>query len=118
MRLLAVAGMVVALCFASCGNDGATEKFIVASEQANCTGVVPQKCLLIKKEPAGDWEFWYSGIKDFEYERGYEYVIKVRKEVLEDVPADRPSFIYVLDKVVSREKKTSANLPPSAERSN
>lgn len=113
MKRLILLGIAIILSFASCRDNSAVEKFIVASEQANCTGVAPQKCLLIKKDAAGDWEYWYSGIRGFDYERGYEYVIKVRKEEVPNAPADRGSFEYVLDKVVSKERKESANLPPS-----
>lgn len=113
MRGIIVLGLAVMLSFASCGKKSDIEKLVVASEQANCMGVVPQKCFLIKKDGVGDWEYWYSGIKGLDYERGYEYVIKVRKEKLENAPADHSSFIYVLDKVVSKKQKESDNLPPS-----
>lgn len=113
MRIFTLLSMAVLISFTSCGGGVDTEQFVIASEQANCMGVAPQKCLLMKKSMTDDWEFWYSGIEGFEYERGYEYVIKVRKKEIANPPADRASFVYVLEKIVSKERKESANLPPA-----
>ncbi len=89
----------------------ATFQLTIASQQADCTGVAPQKCLLIKKDGQKDWEFWYSGIEGFKYEEGNEYVLEVKEEKVDNPPADASSLKYVLVKEISKQKKTSDNLP-------
>jgi len=100
------------LFLASCNSKSNVETITVASDYGDCVGLVPQKCLLIKFEGKSDWEFWYSGIDEFNYEPGYEYVLEVKKETLPDpVPADRSSIKYVFVKEVSKTQKKSENLP-------
>ncbi len=97
---------------AACNNNkDYTETFIVASREGDCVGVAPQKCLLIKKDGHSDWEFFYGPIKGFDYREGYEYVIRVRKDILDDAPADRSSFEYTLVKVISKTRKDSEGIP-------
>lgn len=95
----------------ACGDKTETEELVIASEQTDCVGVSPQKCLLIKREGSDTWKYWYSGIEDFDYEPGYEYVIQITKETIENPPADISSVQYKLYKLVSKEKKDSENLP-------
>ena len=84
-----------------------TEKLTIASETADCVGVGPQKCLLIKRSGNESWELWYSGIQGFTHEKGYEYVVKIRKEEVKNPPADASSVKYVLKRIVSKTKKDS-----------
>lgn len=86
-------------------------KLTIASEQVDCTGVGPQKCFLIKKEGETDWNFWYSGIREFNYEPGFEYVIEVKVEKVENVPADASSIIYTFVQEISKTQKQSENMP-------
>lgn len=93
--------------------DASIVTYTIASRQGDCVGVAPQKCMLIKKEGAEGWEFFYSNIEGFQYEPGYEYVLKVREEKKNPVPADASSIKYVLVKEVSKVKKNSEYLPES-----
>lgn len=95
---------------AACGDKG-TETITVASDQADCTGVAPQKCLLVKREGADRWEFWYTGIEGFDYRPGYEYVLEVRAETVDRPAADQSSIRYTLVREVSKTRKTSENMP-------
>lgn len=105
---LFVAGMLVT----SCSTDKNIGKMRIASAQADCVGVGPQKCLLIKPEGQQKWEFHYGTIEGFNYEPGYEYVIEVRKEEVPNPAADQASFKYVLVKEISKIQKQSESLPP------
>lgn len=89
-----------------------TEQLTVASAQGDCVGVAPMKCLLVKKDGQTDWEFFYNQIEGFNYEPGYEYVVEVRTEKIENPAADQSSLKYTLVNVVSKTEKTSENLPP------
>ena len=95
----------------SCTNKTNTVLYTIASQNADCTGVGPQKCLLIKKGDAKDWEFFYSNIEGFTYEPGYEYQLEIKEEKRENVPADASSIRYTLVKEVSKVNKISENLP-------
>ncbi|MDN3706765.1 DUF4377 domain-containing protein [Myroides ceti] len=92
-------------------STGNVHDYIIASQQADCTGVAPQKCLLVKKGNATEWEYFYSTIEGFNYEPNYEYRIKVKEEKLANVPADASSIKYSLVKQMSKTAKTSENLP-------
>ncbi len=98
-------------CCIGCTTSRNTQRLIIASEMGDCVGVAPQKCLLVRQDGHSDWEYFYTPIEGFNYEPGYEYVILVRKENLENVPADRSSIRYVLEKVVSKTPKESSDLP-------
>jgi len=101
----------IALLFGACSSKGTTEKLVVASQQGDCVGVAPMKCLLVKKEGQTDWEFFYNNIEGFNYEPGYEYVLDVKVEKIEYPAADQSALKYTLVKEVLKEQKTSENLP-------
>lgn len=67
---------------------------------------IPQPSMKIKEE---GWEDWqpepFSGIEDFEYIRGYEYVLKVEKTHIAEPPMDAPSIRYRLVEIISQEFK-------------
>lgn len=99
----------------SCSGKKDTILLTVASKQADCMGVAPQKCLLIKSKEDPDWTFFYSNIEGFNYVPGYEYVLEVKKEKIDNPPADRSAFVYKLVKEVSKTAKESTDLPPSVQ---
>lgn len=99
------------LLLGSCGDDANVQELTVASRQGDCVGVAPMKCLLIKHSAEGSWEFFYDNIEGFNYEPGYEYVIKVKTEEIENPAADQSSLKYILVKEVSKVRKTSEDLP-------
>lgn len=111
MHKLILSLFAISLFFGSCSNSVKTEKLTVASQQGNCIGVAPMKCLLIKKEGQPEWEFFYSNIEGFNYEPGYEYVLEVKVDSIGEPAADQSSLKYTLVKEVSKEKKISENLP-------
>ena len=103
--------LAIALAMVSCEKKVETVRYTIASRTADCTGVAPQQCLLVKKGDMTDWEYFYSTIEGFNFEEGYEYVLDVKEEKLENVPADASSIKYVLVNEVSKTAKTSENLP-------
>jgi hypothetical protein len=103
--------LVISLTIFSCSLKLETVRFVVASQTADCMGAFPQTCLLVKIGDNADWQFFYSHIEGFDYEEGYEYVLKVRIENRENTPADASSIRYILVKEVSKTRKVSENLP-------
>lgn len=111
--------VAIPLFLISCNsNTEKTEKLIIASEQGDCVGVVPMKCLLVKKEGKSEWEFFYNDIEGFNYEPGYEYVLEIKTEKIENPVADGSSLKYILVKEVSKTQKTSADLPQISKEEN
>ncbi len=103
----------IAVLMLSCATSqqDSTVRYTVASQKGDCVGVAPQKCLLVKKGDANEWEYLYSPIEGFNYEEGYEYVLDIKQEKLENVPADASNIKYILVKEVSKKAKHSENLP-------
>jgi heat shock protein HslJ len=69
---------------------------------ADCEGVGPQKCLLVKENPEDEYSLFYGQIVGFDYEEGYEYELRVREETVQDPPADAPAIKWTLIEVVSK----------------
>ncbi len=84
---------------------------IVASKLGDCVGLDYQKCLLVKETETENWQYFYGSIIGFEYQEGFEYVIKVSERKIENPPEDGPSIETTLLEIISKTEKTSENLP-------
>lgn len=111
MKKLFYLTFLFTVLFSSCSTSKDTVRYTVASQYGDCVGAGPQKCLFVKKDKQPDWQFFYSSIEGFNYEEGYEYVIDVKEEKRENVPADASSIKYILVKEISKTQKTSEGLP-------
>lgn len=111
---IVVAGTVLAACASTSQNQVLLK---VASAQVDCIGVAPQKCLLVQEVEDvqtvvnPDWAFFYSNIEGFDYEPGYEYILRIDKAHRDQVAADQSSIIYRLVDVVDKKATTSSNMP-------
>ena len=87
------------ILFSSC-----KEKKIIyiAAHTAECQGVGPQQCMLIRESPDQEWEFFYDQIEGFAYEPGFEYEIEVEIETIKNPPADGSSLQYTLVETISK----------------
>ncbi|WP_062053592.1 DUF4377 domain-containing protein [Aquimarina longa] len=90
-----------------CSSCQKTKRVFIGSHQADCVGVVPQKCLLYKENASDQWSNFYDTITGFEYEAGYLYEIEVIITKIENPPADGSSLRYTLVKIISKEKDQS-----------
>lgn len=81
-----------------------TKTIIVANHLADCEGVAPQKCMLIKESSAGEWIYFYDTIEGFEYEEGYTYELEVSISEIKNPQADGSSLKYSLVKIVSKKQ--------------
>ncbi|HMS34822.1 MAG TPA: DUF4377 domain-containing protein [Ignavibacteria bacterium] len=77
-------------------------RFYVGNHKVSCTGVTSQMCLLMKNSPDGVWQYYHNEIEGFKYEEGYDYEILVNKKVIDNPPADGPSFVYKLVNIVKK----------------
>jgi heat shock protein HslJ len=82
--------------------EGETLTLFVGPNQAPCMGVAPQSCLLVKEDPAGDYQLFYSRIDGFEFEPGFEYELLVNRQTVPNPPADASSFRWTLIEVVNK----------------
>ncbi|WP_430613824.1 DUF4377 domain-containing protein [Flavobacterium sp. JP2137] len=99
-----------AILLGSC-NSGNLYEYTIASQDVDCMGVAPQKCLLVKKGTSTEWEYFYSPIEGFTYEPNFEYTLQLRIEDVPNTPQDASSVKYTLVKELKKEAKTSENLP-------
>jgi heat shock protein HslJ len=87
--------------------------FWINSFTVQCEGVAPMTCLQVqesdKPEP-GKWSNFYSRIEGFTYEAGYLYKLRIRKEMLKNVPADASSIRYVLVQVLEKTRDPKINI--------
>jgi hypothetical protein len=91
------------------GNEGTktgvseSGNFIVEvdSKEADCVGLVPRKCLLVKKD-GEDWKLWYAPIQGFNFEPGFHYTLEISQKTLPNPPADSSSIEYSLVKEIEK----------------
>lgn len=74
----------------------------VGPEMVDCVGVAPQQCLLVKAPEDEEYSLFYDTIEGFEFEPGFEYVLVVNIENVEDAPADAPARTVTLVEVVHK----------------
>jgi Domain of unknown function (DUF4377) len=80
----------------------------VAPKRRRCTGVVEMQCLMVREwvregapgQAAPRWEPLFGSIAGFKHVSGKHHTLRVRKDKLENPPADAPSIIYTLLTVV------------------
>ncbi len=106
-----ILSFVLAFSCETMNNENEEKTLFIASKTINCIGVIPQQCLLVKTKDKEDWEYFYSTISGFNYEEGFEYVIVVLEEKVNNPIEDSSSSKYSLIKIESKIKKTSKNLP-------
>lgn len=66
---------------------------------------------LIKRKGEQKWECFYSEIKGFTFEEGYETILEVRITPIANPAADQGDEQYTLIKVISKILKESEGLP-------
>jgi len=74
----------------------------VGPETAECVGVGPMTCLLVKYEKDSEWTMFYENIAGFEYEPGFEYELLVEKTKVDNPPADSSSIKYEMVELVNK----------------
>jgi heat shock protein HslJ len=105
-QLFGLLALVAAMALSACAPfGGAGQKTIhVGPYLVDCTGVAPQKCMLVREDPKDDWTYFYDQIQGFDYEPGFEYELVIREDRIENPPADASSLQWTLVEVVSKER--------------
>ena len=105
------------VCMTSCLNDDETKdkieniKMYVSAETGEDFPVydldIKKEGMKVREKENMDWAVIpFSGIDGFEYEKGYEYVLEVKKIILANPPMDGSNLKYELIKVVSKDRPT------------
>ncbi len=82
-------------------NATAKIKYIyVAPHEAQCIGVGPTTCLLVRENETKPWEYWYTGIEGFDFIPGIAYRLRIVEETLANPPADGSSVRWTLNQVL------------------
>ncbi|MCP4347132.1 MAG: DUF4377 domain-containing protein, partial [Desulfobacterales bacterium] len=79
-----------------------TKTLLINSSLADCVGVSPRKCMLIREAESDEWKFFYDEIENFFYKEGYFYEITVRVTEIDNPPIDGSSKKYMLTEIISR----------------
>jgi len=75
----------------------------IAPYLADCTGVGPQKCMLVRESPTEAWHNFYDQIEGFTYEKGFTYKLLVSVSRVDNPPADASGLKYTLREILSKE---------------
>ena len=110
--------MLFTLMLSACAlplQDSAEKTIYIGPAMVECEGEGPQMCLQVKENPQDEYSNFYGQIEGFDYQEGYEYVITVKEESIEDPPAGGSSIRWVLVEEVSRTAVESAQSAPELE---
>lgn len=90
-----------------------TKIIFVGPKLMDCTGVAPQKCMMVKESVTSDWTYFYDKIHGFDFDAGYEYELQVKITDVDNPPADASSLRYDLIEVVSKKsvEKNMRHIP-------
>ena len=110
--------MLAAFSLASCSSDDddkdITKEIImnVSAEPGvmydlfDSMGEHPIECMRVMTgDEPGRWQnLYFSGVKGFTYERGHEYVLRVKRTILANPPQDANNRIYELVRILADKK--------------
>ena len=84
-----------------------TSVLYVAPKRADCTAVSDQFCYLIRSNPEGNWVMHYQEINGLDYEPGFSYKIRVKKETVKGSQAFEPSLRYTMVELIEKRDVTN-----------
>ena len=89
-----------------------TEILIIGPYTQTCQGFIEQQCYLEFNEERQRWEFFYEGIRGFDFEPGFIYRLKVSLHERDEGIQDVGRYEYRLVEVLSKEKASVDERPP------
>lgn len=122
MKKLLLTLFLPLLMLASCSDDDDDNSrecdMYIASKRIYLNEAIgePELFYLVKYDQKEQWNY-VRNIKDFLYETGFEYKIRVRiteYKPEQGVQVDGDPTLYECLKILTKEKKTSADLPEGA----
>ena len=114
LALIIVAALSVASCSSDDDDKDITKEIImnVSAEPGimydlfDSMGEHPIECMQVMTEDEpGQWQnLYFSAIKGFTYERGHEYVLRVKRTILANPPQDASNRTYKLVRILADKK--------------
>ena len=98
------------LFFSSCKTKQQFETIWINHSKVPCMTMFLTECMQLcdgDNEPNNKWRNFSDKIEGFNFEEGYLYKLKVKKEIIENPPADASNFKYIL--VIQLEKNKVNN---------
>ena len=89
-----------------------TEILIIGPYTQTCQGFIEQQCCLEFNEERQRWEFFYDGIRGFDFEPGFIYRLKVSLHERDEGIQDVGRYEYRLVEVLSKEEASVDERPP------
>ena len=108
--------LILALLFLSaCSRENPLSSLVGGEEHIEIITIGPyterchgahfeRDCLMEYNEDSGRWEFFYEGIKGFDFEPGFIYTLEVRLEDRGTEIQDVGRYAYYLVKVIEKKK--------------
>lgn len=93
-----------------CGPN--TEILIIGPYKTTCIGAFEQECYLEFNEESQQWEFFYDGIRGFDFELGFIWTLKVSLHAYNGNIQDVGLYAYRLIEVLSKEEASVDERPP------
>ena len=84
------------------GADEEVRRLLVHHHMAECHGLQPQLCMLVRESEADEWSYMFDAVEGFEYRWGYSYDLRVAVRDVPDPPRDASSVAYRLMDTTSR----------------
>lgn len=96
------------LCLIGCSKDSDRSIMRINFYTETCIGErAGATCLLVQFDEQLDtdmWSYFNEPIEGFQYQEGYIYRLRVRKETIKDPPMDGSSMRFILLDVLSKQK--------------
>src|SRR5688500_9736276 len=108
MKRIALLASLLSLCIIGCRKESDRAIMRINSYTETCIGErAGATCLLVQFDEHLDsdvWSYFNEPIEGFQYQQGYIYRLRVRKETIQDPPMDASSIRYILLDVLSKQK--------------
>ena len=115
MRRAFFAFAALVLALSACDLTGPDEDLVVlyvGPERVECMGFTQQTCYLVRDRPEDDWEYFYDPIEGFDFEPGFLYTLLVRKEEVENPPADGSRYRWTLEEILEKKRAPDGGAAP------
>jgi heat shock protein HslJ len=84
-----------------------TTLLYVAPKRADCTSVTDQYCYLIRRSPEGNWVMHFQEIKGLDYEPGFSYTLRVKKESVKKSESAAGTLRYSMVELIEKRDVTT-----------
>lgn len=95
--------LVIALSSVICS---CSSTLYVAPKKVDCNGVADQKCYLVRGSTTDNWILHDKDIEGLDYEPGFSYMLKVKRENVKNAPFGGSSLKYTLVEVLEKRDVT------------